>query len=130
MHSAQSLYTRSTQLSADSAEGHPFLPRVFALGTYQVDQHACEAAGETRALPEEAHRENLDDFDPTASTSPEYTRRGTLTLLRAGAAPGRTVDWYVAFLTSGERWVDPRVTDEHLNTARFWMCIRPQLSWT
>lgn len=49
-----SLYSESTELSADSVESHPAIPYLFAVSTYQVDQDGQD--------------ENTD--------APAYTRRG------------------------------------------------------
>lgn len=95
-------------------EGHPTLPHVFAVGTYQVDQepeprphaaqpttdhdggHEFSDGAQRRADAEKDGRDRHydaddDDIDkeeegrnpPTSSVSPAYTRRGTVTLLKA-----------------------------------------------
>ncbi|WFD35908.1 DNA topoisomerase [Malassezia cuniculi] len=63
MHNATSLFSASTELSADSIESHPALPFVFAESTYQVDKE--------------------DDGTP----SPAYTRRGRCRIQKA--EPGK-----------------------------------------
>lgn len=49
------------------------------MGTYHVDQDNRE-----EAVAAQAAAQDPDDRDPTASVSPDYTRRGTVTLLQAG----------------------------------------------
>ncbi|PWN89581.1 WD40 repeat-like protein [Acaromyces ingoldii] len=65
---AASLYSASTDLSADSIESHPGTRGLFALGTYQVDQA----------------QEEGQPADENSNTSPEYSRRGRLTLHQTG----------------------------------------------
>ncbi|UZJ51327.1 hypothetical protein CBS101457_000647 [Exobasidium rhododendri] len=73
LHQARSIYHESTIQSADSIESHPSKAGIFALGTYQVDQEK-----ETDCTPQ-SQGKSEDDVTPS-STSPEYSRRGTLRL--------------------------------------------------
>ncbi len=88
---AKSLYSASTVLCADSVESHPRVPGLFALGTYQVDQEkkaqedAAGAAKHTGSSGEE--NEDEEQQQVGSSTSPAYTRRGTVTLLQASHDP-------------------------------------------
>lgn len=100
-HQAQSLYHESTVESADSIESHPSLAGVFALGTYQVDQQE-QPGGEDVGS---SSRAGVDDEEQGSSTSPEYSRRGTLRLKRvrkAGNIDGRgllgSLSWCVVGL--------------------------------
>ncbi|TKY87132.1 hypothetical protein EX895_003809 [Sporisorium graminicola] len=104
MAAAPSLYAASTGLCADSIESVPGVQGLFALATYQVDKHEQEQAqsSTSSATPESAqvHSSNEEDEDdteeqdaePSSSTSPEYTRRGTCSLYYASpslSAAGR-----------------------------------------
>lgn len=74
--SAESLYHESTVQSADSIEAHPSISGLFALGTYQVNQHE-----EQKSTTEDAEDEQQ------SSSSPEYSRKGTLRLKRVKTEP-------------------------------------------
>lgn len=69
MHTAASLFSASTELSADSIESHPRLPYVFAESTYQVDK--------------------ADDGTP----SPAYTRRGCCRIRKAKPLENGKITW-------------------------------------
>lgn len=66
---AVSLYSESTIQSADSIEAHPQISGLFALGTYQVDQKADDSIEESK-----------DEVPLSSSTSPEYSRKGSISL--------------------------------------------------
>ena len=84
MQAARSLYTASTTLSADCIEAHPRRPGLFALATYQVDQQNEQAETEELKGSENSGEANAqEDQVPTSSTSPDYTRRGTISIHHA-----------------------------------------------
>ncbi|EPQ31026.1 uncharacterized protein PFL1_01215 [Pseudozyma flocculosa PF-1] len=95
---ATSLFTCSTHLCADSIESLPGIQGVFALATYQVDQHELDAhrgkAGHDRPDDAQACHANGDDDDDddddddgTPSRGPAYSRRGTCSIRTAAPTP-------------------------------------------
>ncbi|PWN37658.1 WD40 repeat-like protein [Meira miltonrushii] len=79
---ARSLYASSTGQSADSVESHPIVPGLFALGTYQVDQHEIEEADGIQ---------NEDDGEEKVN-APPFSRKGTLRLMQAKANESGMID--------------------------------------
>ncbi|KAN0065903.1 hypothetical protein ACQY0O_001036 [Thecaphora frezii] len=91
-----SLYSSSTTLCADSVESPPGLANVFALATYQVDQHEIDSRQEQEQRPGAGQTDDDNEEDGDAegqpSRGPGYTRRGTCTLRTAASRPDGTVD--------------------------------------
>jgi hypothetical protein len=87
---AKSLYHESTIQNADSIESHPSLAGLFALGTYQVDQEKDESASAGASSDYQEVEGTL-----SSSSSPEYSRRGTLRLKQVGRDSTDSITWYV-----------------------------------
>lgn len=71
---AKSLFTASTNFTADSIESHPEIGGLFALGTYQVKKEEVAHADEGQ---------NPETEESTTGSSPAYERLGTVTLWQA-----------------------------------------------
>ncbi|CAO1628318.1 unnamed protein product [Parajaminaea phylloscopi] len=80
MHQSKALFRHDLPECADSVEAHPFIDGLFALATYQVDQHEVDAELKNDDTVETG--ESRDAESPSAS-SPPYSRKGLVRIYQA-----------------------------------------------